>query len=119
MSLLAQISTAMRVGREVAGAWNAAEAALDAGHGPLVALRAFAAASENQLDDEAVVVLEDALTQALTICGSVVDVAAALSTHGPAAENSVQKIMGAVLDVGYAVGDWRHTLQRWRDEVEA
>lgn len=113
MSLVAAIATAVRVGTEVRDATDAATATLAAGGSPMDALHAFAAASANQLDDEAVAVLDDALRRAITACAAVVTAAAWIAEHEDDVRRVVDATVTAVVNVGYAAGRWRQTLTAW------
>lgn len=113
MSLVAALATVVRVGTEVRDATDAATATLAAGGSPVDALHAFAAASANQLDDEAVAVLDDALRRAITVCGAIVTAAAWVAEHEDDVRAAVDRTVGAVVAVGYAAGRWRRTLDAW------
>lgn len=141
MSLWGALSTAWSVGRDVEGAAEAAGATLDAGGSPLDALRAFAAASENQLDDGAVEVLEDALRRTIAGLVTAADVTAWLAEQGPRVRGAldaclavvravhastaavleheaelraaVERVVAVAGDLGYQAGRLRATLRAW------
>lgn len=113
MSLLGAMATAWRVSSEVSAATAAARDTLGQGGSPLDALHAFAAASDSQLDDDAVAVLDDALRKAIAVCGAVVTGAAWVAEHEDDVRRVVDATVTAVVNVGYAAGRWRQTLNEW------
>lgn len=141
MSLWGALSTAWSVGRDVEGAVTAARTTLEVGGSPLDALRAFAAASENQLDDAATASLEDALRRALAGLRTAAEVAAWVGQQAPrvgaavdgvlvatravhdvtgrvlAAEAEIRvsadRVLGVVGELGYQAGRVRAQLTAW------
>src|SRR5262245_36956301 len=112
--MLAALLAFVRAGVEVPGAIAAAERA--APGGPLAALRAFAGATEGQLDDQAAKVVEDgleALVDALdVVTGAAADLADLFTD--PSVRNAMERAAGAVTDLGYHAGRLRALLDGWR-----
>jgi hypothetical protein len=110
------LATAWRVGHEVEGAWEAARAQLEAGHGPLVALRAFTEATTNELDDAVALQLDQGLRGLLTTLVGGIDGAALLITHRAVLQEALVAVLDAVTDAGYQAGAWRWQLAAWLHE---
>src|SRR5439155_13204057 len=98
--------------RESARGVAAAETVLQHGGSPLLALRAFAAATEGQLDDEALAALEVGLRSALVAADRVTAALAWVASEEPA----LDRLVSDVVDLGYRLGQWRATVRRWLDE---
>lgn len=113
MSLWGALSAAWSVGRDVEGAVAAARTTLAVGGSPVDALRAFAAASDNQLDDTAVTVLEDVLRKGIAACRAVVAATAWVAEHEDDVRRVIDSTVSAAVSVGYAAGRWRRTLDAW------
>lgn len=118
MTIFRAIGRAWDVAQETTAAVQAARAVLEAGGSPVGALRAFAAATDGQLDDQVVAELERGLRRvveglALTVQGMVV-VATAL--NDPRVRATLERAITTAIDVGYAASGWRVTLERWLRE---
>lgn len=123
MNLFEAIATAYRAGTEVAGAWSAAESRLREGRGPLAALRAFSIATGNRIDDEAVMVLEQAIATICRMLAASVDAAAWIAEHGDELRHGLEAVgqaadvaLGVIIDAGYAASHYRDLLRAWATE---
>ena len=103
---------------EVPEAIAAAEAVAAAGGSPLQFLRAFAEATQGRIDDTIVAELEVALTTGL----DVLIAAATFCADGAQAlrelreRRTLDQAVGMLIDAGYAIGEVRATLERWRSQ---
>lgn len=117
MSLLSASLGAIRAAREGKAATDAGLAALEAGHGPLVALRAFAAQTGVTFDDAAAVELEAGLRKALEglalVSRGCVTIAEAL--QDPRVRKTLDQAIDRAIDVGLRAGTWRALLRSWLD----
>jgi len=126
MNILTATLAAYRAGSEVSGAWAAAEVRFREGKGPVAALRAFAAATGTNLDDEALAVLETALATTCRWLATGVTAAAWVAAHGDDARHVVETAgaaldaaLGFAIEVGYTASHYRAQLEAWAVEAEA
>lgn len=109
MSLWSALTTAWTVAREGRQALDAAQETLAAGGTPFAALEAFAAATDGQLDDEAVETLRHALGQAIRGLHGAALAAAWVAEH----EDALRAGVGTVVDLGWRAGQLRVVLEQW------
>lgn len=137
MSWLSSVATGVRVALETKTAAAAFLGELEAGRGPIAAVRAFAGATSGQLDDQVVVELEAIARKAVDALSVVVGVAADAVAVAERARPGVVRftlgvqqaaarlaaidlprradgVVGMVVDVGYRAGAWRAQLETWR-----
>lgn len=104
---------ALVIAQESTAALHAARAALDAGRGPIAALRAFAAATDGALDDAAVAQLEAWLAQGVTALDAACAGAAWLAEHEPQYRAGVEATLAATFGAAYQLAAWRHRVRGW------
>lgn len=112
--LPAELAHALDVAEQLPAAVSAARAALDAGRGPLVALREFAARTDGALDDQAARQLEAWLTSALGALDSTCAAGAWLSEHEPQIRAGVETALATAFGAAYSAAAWRNVLRRWQ-----
>lgn len=115
MSWFSAAWQAVTVARDAADAAAAGLAELDAGHGPLRALRTFAGQTDGALDDAVVEQLAEGLRTAVRVASTVARVAASVAAalDDPAMRARLEAGIDAVIAVGYRAGQVRATLDGW------
>lgn len=118
MSFFASVWRAVSVASSVTEAVAAGRVELDAGRGPLAALRAFAVKTDGQLDDTAVAELEAGMRKAIAGLAIVTSMAAtvAQTLRDPAVRRGIDQVLDGAIDVGYACSHWKNQLRLWLDE---
>lgn len=104
---------ALTLAAELPEAVDAARVALDAGHGPLVALRAFAASTDGALDDAAVAEIERWLTRAVDGLDVVCAAGVWVSEREPQIRSAVDAALAGVFGVAYYAAAWRERIRAW------
>lgn len=110
--LPAPVVRALDVAQEIPAAVEAARATYDAG-GPLAALRAFADATDNALDDAAVAEIEALLRRAIDGLDRVCAVGAWVAEHETETRAAVDAVLAGVYGLAYRAASWRYTLRGW------
>ncbi len=109
------VTQAVAVAEEHVTAVEAAKVALAEGHGPIVALRLFAAATSEAWDDDTAERAEAAVRSALVALERLCAAGASLAEHEPQFRAAVDTTLSALFGAAYAAAAWRHTLKGWLD----
>lgn len=106
------------VASEAQAALAAARGVLADGGSPLKALRAFADATEGQLDDAVVAELEAGIRRAVAglEVASRVALTVAESLADPRVRAALDMAIGAAIEAGYRAGAYRAKLRSWTEE---
>lgn len=112
--LPAELAHALSLAEQLPQAVSAARAALDAGRGPLVALREFAARTDGRLDDQAARQLEVWLTSAIGALDAACAAGVWLSAHEPQIRGGVETALATAFGAAYQAAAARDVLRRWR-----
>jgi hypothetical protein len=104
---------ALQVAEQIPAAVTAARLALDAGDGPIAALRAFAAATDGQVDDAMVRQIEGALRQAIAVLEGACTMGARLSEAEPAIRAAIDATLAAAFGMAYRAAALQDKLTRW------
>jgi hypothetical protein len=105
---------AIQLADELPEAVGAARAMWDAGHGPVAAVRAFAAVTDGALDDAAVVQIEAWLATAIGALDTACAVGAFLAEHEPRFRSAIDATTATVFGWAYTAAATRDTLRRWQ-----
>jgi len=108
-----ELARALDVAEEIPAAVAAARAALDAGRGPLVALREFASRTDGRLDDEAVAQIEAWLTSAIGALDAACAGGAWLSEREPQIRGGVETALATAFGAAYQAAAWRNRIREW------
>lgn len=114
--MITELLTLWRAGKQFSGAHESAAAALADGHGPLVAVRAFAAQTSNRVDDATVAVLEDGIRKGLAVLGAGIEAASWITAHADQIRGGVNAVLDAAVDLGWRATNVRATVRQWSEE---
>lgn len=101
------------VAESMPAAVAAAQAVWNDGRGPLAALAAFSAATENQVDDRAVAQLADWLRSGIATLDTACAAGAWLSGQELAIRGAVDATLAMLFGVSYSLAATRDTLRHW------
>ena len=104
----------LTVAEQVPAAVTAARRELDAGHGPVAALRAFSVTTEGQLDDRLSQEVERWLATAIDAIDRACAAGAWLAEHEPRFRSGVDAALATLFGWAYTAAAARDTLRRWQ-----
>lgn len=115
MSLFGTLWTVAEVG------WSLPAAAREAAdvfvtHGPLAAIDAFSARTDGLLPAPVAAEARALARQVLQLCHVGAGACVALADGLTRARPAVDRVIGVVIDVGYALGSWHTTLALWLED---
>ena len=125
MGFWSAAATAWSLAVDLQDARDAAKDVLSKGGSPLQALRAFAQATDGQLDDKALEALEQGLSYSLRGLQTLIEEIGWVATHEDEIRallafltKNIDTLLGKTIDLGWHAQGWRATLRMWSEEDE-